>query len=230
MIPAGSASSATKCRMDRNSSATGWSKSMSSHSAGSARIASGSSRSRPDHRGARDAVQHAAGVRQHHRVVVDVDDPGLRAGLQGDLVRVAGGGQAGADVDDLPDAGLADQVTDHPAEEGPVPLHRQLDVRQLGDHRLADGPVGRVVVLAAEQVVVDPRHARDIRPERLPPVTVVGHQPDPPRLGASAHNISDCDSQIKKPRRRPGPAGGYGVDASFRLLLLPGRESGIHIV
>jgi len=116
-------------------------------------------------------------------------------------VRVARRGQPGADVDDLPDAGLADQVADHPAEEGPVPLHRQPDVRQLRDHRIADRAVGRVVVLAAEQVVIDPRHARDVRPERLAPVTVVGHQPDPlaspPVL--PAHNISDCESQIKKP-------------------------------
>jgi len=47
----------------------------------------------PDHRGARDAVQHAAGVRQHDRVVVDVDDPGLGALLHRDLVRVAHRGQ-----------------------------------------------------------------------------------------------------------------------------------------
>jgi hypothetical protein len=133
----------------------------------------------PDHRGARDAVQHAAGVRQHDRIVVDVDDAGLRAGLQRDLVRVAHRGQSGADVDDLLDASLADQVADDPAEEGPVPLHRQPDVRQLRDHRLADRAVGRVIVLAAEQVVIDPRDARDVRPERFAPVTVVGHQPDP---------------------------------------------------
>ena len=80
----------------------------------------------PDHRGAGDAVQHAAGVRQHDRVVVDVDDPGLRAGVQRDLVRVAHRGQSGADVDDLLDSGLADQVADHPAEEGPVPGGRCL--------------------------------------------------------------------------------------------------------
>jgi len=79
-------------------------------------------------------------------------------------VRVAHRGQSGADVDDLLDAGLTDQVADHPAEEGPVPLHRPPDVRQLRDHRLADRAVDRVVVLAAEQVVIDPRHARDVRP------------------------------------------------------------------
>ena len=47
MIPAGSASLATKCRMDRNSSATGSLKSISSRSERSARIESGSSMSRP---------------------------------------------------------------------------------------------------------------------------------------------------------------------------------------
>jgi hypothetical protein len=49
-------------------------------------------------------------VREHHRVVVDVDDPDIRAGLLRELVSVARGRQSRADVDDLPDARLADQA------------------------------------------------------------------------------------------------------------------------
>ena len=41
-----------------------------------------------------------------------VDRPGLGVGLPRDLVGVTCRQQAGADVDDLPDPGLADQVAD----------------------------------------------------------------------------------------------------------------------
>jgi hypothetical protein len=49
-------------------------------------------------------------VGQDHWVVVDVDDPGVGGDALGDLVGVLGGGQAGADVQELPEAGLAGQV------------------------------------------------------------------------------------------------------------------------
>ena len=46
------------------------------------------------------------------------------AGIRGDalsyLVRVAGGRDAGADIQELPDSGLGGQVPGRPAEEGPV--------------------------------------------------------------------------------------------------------------
>ena len=51
----------------------------------------------------RHGVQHVPAVRQHHRVVVDVDDPHIRAALAGHLVGVGRRGQARPDVDDLPD-------------------------------------------------------------------------------------------------------------------------------
>ena len=87
----------------------------------------------------------------------------------GDFVRRGVGYRdvaAGRERSQQLDAGLTDQVADHPAKEGPVPLHRPPDVRQLRDHRRADRAVDRVVVLAAEQIVIDPRDARDVRPER----------------------------------------------------------------
>jgi len=48
--------------------------------------------------------QQAAGVRDHDRVVIHVRHPRVRFGVPGDVVRVQYGGQAGPDVDELPDA------------------------------------------------------------------------------------------------------------------------------
>ena len=65
------------------------------------------------------AGQQRPGVGEDQRVVVDVDDPGVGGDPLGDLVGVVRGGQAGADVEELPDAGLAGQVAHGAAEEGP---------------------------------------------------------------------------------------------------------------
>lgn len=69
---------------------------------------------------------------------------------------VVGGRQAGADVEELPDTGLLGQVTDGPPEQAPILHCHDPDGREeLGD-LVAGLPVGREVVLAAEQVVVAP--------------------------------------------------------------------------
>jgi hypothetical protein len=49
----------------------------------------------------RGLAKQRGGVRQDHRVVVHVDHPGLRHDLPHQLMRVALGGQPGADVDEL---------------------------------------------------------------------------------------------------------------------------------
>ena len=97
---------------------------------------------------------------QHDRVVVDVDHAGGGLDPLGDLVHVLRGRQARADVQQLPHAGLADQVADHAAEDVTLGPHAHLDGGQRRDHLVADGPVGGEVVLAAQQVVVD---AGDVR-------------------------------------------------------------------
>ena len=66
------------------------------------------------------AGQQGAGVGEHDRVVVHVDDPGLRRDRLGDLVGVARRRDAGADVEELPDPRLGGQVADGAAEERPV--------------------------------------------------------------------------------------------------------------
>ena len=113
----------------------------------------------------RSTVTRGQGLRvsQHRRVVVHVNDPGVRRDCLGDLVHVPVGGQPGAEVEELPDARLGGQEPDRAAEERPVgPGH----LGELGGHfhHLAGGsPVGGEVVLPAEQVVIDPGRGRDRR-------------------------------------------------------------------
>src|SRR5690606_18386820 len=74
---------------------------------------------------------------------------------------VVDGRQAGADVEELPDADLAGQVPDRAGEEGPgVPRHVH-DLRVDGDELVAGGAVDGVVLLAAQPVVPDARGLGD---------------------------------------------------------------------
>jgi hypothetical protein len=134
------------------------------------------------------AVQHVAGVREHHRVVIDVDDPGVRAGRGGHLVGVAGRGQARPDVDDLADADLADQVPDDPAEEFAVLPDREPRVRQQPADDLGGLPVDRVVVLAAEQAIVDACRARDVGTEGGSPFLAAVHGQTPRSVRAGSRS------------------------------------------
>jgi len=65
------------------------------------------------------AGQQRAGVRDHHRVPVDVGHPAVRVSGLGELVGVLRGGQPAADVDELPDA-LPGQPGDGAGQEQPV--------------------------------------------------------------------------------------------------------------
>jgi hypothetical protein len=100
--------------------------------------------------------EQGAGVREHERVVVDVHDAGRRRGFLGDLVDVVRGGQPGTDVEELPDAGFGGQVPDGAAEECPVLSRRDPDERRVPQHLRRRLPVGREVILAADEVVVHP--------------------------------------------------------------------------
>jgi len=114
----------------------------------------------------RVAGQQRPGVREHDRVVVDVDDPRVRGGPLRDLVGVVRGGDPGADVEELPDAGLRGQVAHGPAEERAVAADAHSHER-VGRHELLGQlAVGGEVVLAAEPVVVDPGDMRDAGIER----------------------------------------------------------------
>jgi UDP-N-acetylmuramoyl-tripeptide--D-alanyl-D-alanine ligase len=117
-----------------------------------------------DHSGA--PGEQAAGVRDHHRVVVHVGHPGLRVSVPGDVVRVQRGRQAGPDVDELPDA-AARHVADGPAEELPVLPGHLCRERVDRQHLLRQLPVGREVLLAAQPVIPHPGDVRPGRVERL---------------------------------------------------------------
>jgi hypothetical protein len=53
-------------------------------------------------------------------VVVDVCHPDARVDLLGDLVNVTDGRDTSADIYDLPDTGVTDQVADRSLQERPV--------------------------------------------------------------------------------------------------------------
>ena len=100
------------------------------------------------------------------RIVIHVDNPGLRGDRLGDLVGVARGGNAGADVEELPDSRLAGEVADGAPEKRPVGAGGEARVRVDLEHCLGGDAVGGEVVLAAEQVVVHPGLVRDADVER----------------------------------------------------------------
>ncbi len=74
---------------------------------------------------------------------------------------LSGCGQPGADVQELPDAHLGDQVADGPAEKLTLGPHADQDVGERGDDLLGRLPGHGEVVLAAEPAVVDPGDVRD---------------------------------------------------------------------
>ena len=87
-------------------------------------------------------------MRDGDGVDVGVDDPGVRVGLLGDLVHVALGRDAGADVEELPDArgaeephGVAEELAVGPREGAHVGLD--------GQQRPAEVLIGQEVVAAA---------------------------------------------------------------------------------
>lgn len=100
---------------------------------------------------------------QDDRIVVDGDDTGLGGEPLGDL-RVVGGGQTGADVEELPYAALGHRIPHRTVEELPVRAGVRADAgvepADLLSHLLIDD----VVVLAAQPVVPDPGRVRQIGP------------------------------------------------------------------
>src|SRR5580704_16917183 len=118
----------------------------------------------------RGAGEQRPGVRRDDRVVIDVDDAGSGRDGLGHLVNVVVGRHAGADVEELADAGLADQVTRGADAEGSVGPGGGDDVR-VDPHGLLGGLAVRgEIVLAAQQVVVDPRDMRNAGVARQRPL------------------------------------------------------------
>jgi hypothetical protein len=76
-------------------------------------------------------------------------------------VGVVGGGQARADIQELPDPFLAGQVLHGADEKSPVSTRGTDQFGDEGKDLLADLAVDLVVVFTAEPVVPDPRRMRD---------------------------------------------------------------------
>jgi hypothetical protein len=73
------------------------------------------------------------------------------------------GGQAGADVEELSDAGLRGEVVDGSDDELPGLLGQLHDAGEPGNARVPGNTVGGAVFLAAHPVVPDPRRMRHRR-------------------------------------------------------------------
>ena len=99
-------------------------------------------------------------VRADHRIVVDVHHPRVWRDRLRHLVHAVLRGQAGAEVEKLADARLAGQVAHHAADERPVVADDPRDVGERGEQLLRGPPVGGEVILAAQNVVVDPGDVR----------------------------------------------------------------------
>ncbi|MGX1365282.1 hypothetical protein RKD19_000641 [Streptomyces canus] len=93
------------------------------------------------------------------RVDVDVDDPGLGSVTLRDLVDVVRGRQTAAEVDELPDAGGLHDLPDRAGQGSAVGEGDGHRAGQVAFEHVTDLSVHGVVVLAAQQIVVDARDA-----------------------------------------------------------------------
>ena len=120
-------------------------------------------------------LEQRLAMRADHRIVVDVHHTRVRRDRLRHLVHAVLRGQAGAEVEKLADARLPSQEADHPADERPVVTDHPRDIGERGGQLLRGPPVGREVVLAAQNVVVDPGHVRHRRIDASQPRAVSAH-------------------------------------------------------
>ena len=73
----------------------------------------------------------------------------LLGGPLSHLMSAIGGGQASADVQELPDAATNGQEPHHPGQKSPVRPRTGHNLRAQPDHFLARCPVGLVMIFAA---------------------------------------------------------------------------------
>lgn len=103
--------------------------------------------------------QQHLGVPADHGVVVHVDHPAGGVHRADGLVDAGRGGDAGAEIDELPDAPLG-QMTDRLDLEPAVGPGHEAGVGGDREQLLGHGAVDRQVVLASEEVVVHPGRTR----------------------------------------------------------------------
>jgi hypothetical protein len=105
-------------------------------------------------------------MRSNDRVVVDVEDAGLGVRALRDLVGVLRSGEPGPAVQELVNAQRASEVPGHPHQPVAVIPGHSLQLRSDLVDLLEHAPVDLVVVLAAEEAVIDTRDARLRRANR----------------------------------------------------------------
>ena len=91
--------------------------------------------------------------------MIHVDHARIRRDLADRLVGVAGGGQAAADVDELPDA-LLGHPDRGPAVESPVGPRGVLHLGDGREYLLSGSLIGREVAVSAEHEVIDTGRCR----------------------------------------------------------------------
>jgi len=98
--------------------------------------------------------QQSGRVRDHHRVVVQVDHADVRVHALGDLMHVLHCGQAGADVEQLGHALIADKEADDAGEHFALQSRAGSGRRHRNDHPVCLCSVNGEIVSPAEQVVI----------------------------------------------------------------------------
>ena len=91
---------------------------------------------------------------EHDRVVVHVDDPGVRGHGLDDLMCVARRRDAGPYVKELAHPRVPGEVADGAPEERPVRAHGEGHVRPRPEPGLDRRPIGRVVGFAPQQGIM----------------------------------------------------------------------------
>lgn len=131
-----------------------------------------------------------------HRIDIDIDHPGNGIGALGDLVHVADGRDAGADIEKLVDP-LIEEKADGPAQEGTVGLQGEGGFREDTQDRLSGLAVDGDVMEATEEIVIHAGDTRLVRPTAprlrthtlpLPPTSAVGQiRTGPSSTGPDEH-------------------------------------------
>src|SRR6266511_223950 len=129
--------------------------------------------------------QQGVDVHLHDRVAVDVDDLGGRVHGVDHLVHAGRGGNPGAEVDDLPDPLLGEEPHRAQRKRAVGPGEQAL-VRYDHEEQVCDLPAYRAVLLAGQQVVIDPRRTRYGRVDPDRPRPCVAHWSTRPQNAGDA--------------------------------------------
>lgn len=107
-------------------------------------------------------------VRQHQRIVIDVDHPRIGVNPLRHLMHVLPGRQPRPQIEELINPRLGSQVAYRPPEELTVLPRHDAHLRSLLKYLISAPAIGGEVILAAEVVVIHPGDVRHLGVEALP--------------------------------------------------------------